>query len=116
MEAQRIHAPVGLHLERFVPKEEAAICGKYIQAVTIVGINAWVVHTDNGIFGDEFNAWRSERWIDCTEEQRAKIDEALLTFGAGSRVYAGRKFSLLMIYKLLLGLLPRFEVRNKSFL
>ncbi|TGO22681.1 hypothetical protein BPAE_0159g00280 [Botrytis paeoniae] len=60
MEAQRIHSLVGLHLERFVPKEGAAICGKYMQAVTIVGVNAWIVHTDTGTFGDDINVWRPE--------------------------------------------------------
>ncbi|KAF7937894.1 uncharacterized protein EAE97_007690 [Botrytis byssoidea] len=49
-------------------RKGTAICGTYIQAATIVGANAWIVHTDTGIFGDAFNAWRPERWIDCTEE------------------------------------------------
>jgi hypothetical protein len=40
LEAQRIHAPVGLHLERVVPKEGATISGQYLKGGTVVGINA----------------------------------------------------------------------------
>ncbi|KAI9645309.1 hypothetical protein NHQ30_006045 [Ciborinia camelliae] len=110
MEAQRIHAPIGLHLERVVPKEGATLCGKYIKAGTVVGIDAWVVHRDPGTFGDDADKWRPERWIDCTEEQRARMDRAIFTFGAGSRVCVGKNFSLLIIYKLLPTLLQRFEI------
>ncbi|KAJ8058504.1 hypothetical protein OCU04_012690 [Sclerotinia nivalis] len=110
MEAQRLHPPVGLHLERVVPQEGATLCGKYIQAGTVVGINAWVVHRDTGTFGEDVDVWRPERWVDCTEEQRARMDKAIFTFGAGSRVCVGKNFSLLIIYKLLPSLLQRFEV------
>lgn len=79
MEAQRVHAPVGLHLERVVPKEGATLCGKHIRGGTVVGINAWVVHRDTRTFGDDVDAWRPERWIDCIEEQRARMDKAIFT-------------------------------------
>ena len=84
MEAQRIHAPVGLHLERVVPKEGATLCGKYVQAGTVVGINAWVVHRDTRTFGDDVDIWRPERWIDCTETQRARMDRAIFTVSTTS--------------------------------
>ena len=79
LEAQRIHPPVGMHLERVVPSEGANICGKYLPGGSVVGINAWVVHHDKEVFGEDVDEWRPERWIDCTEEQRFKMEKALFT-------------------------------------
>jgi len=114
LEAQRIHAPVGLHLERVVPKEGATISGQYLKGGTVVGINAWVVHRDTEIFGNDVDVWRPDRWIDCTEGQRVKMEKALFTFGAGARVCIGKNFSLLVIYKVVPSLLQRFEVSLKD--
>jgi hypothetical protein len=76
-EAQRIYAPIGMHLERVVPESGSTICGKYLKAGTVVGINAWVVQFDAAIFGRDVDKWRPERWIDCSEEELVKMEKAL---------------------------------------
>lgn len=83
-EALRIHPPVGMHLERVVPKKGSVICGEYLAAGTKVGINAWVVHRDVDIFGEDADEWRPERWIDCTDEQRLKMDKAMFAVSQNS--------------------------------
>lgn len=29
----------------------------------MVGVNAWVVHRDSSVFGEDVNAFKPERWI-----------------------------------------------------
>lgn len=78
-EAQRIHPPIGFHLERLVPKEGSMISGKFLKGGTIVGVSAWVVHRDTAIFGEDTDQWKPERWLDCTDEQRLKMEKTLFT-------------------------------------
>ena len=77
-EAGRLHPPFGLQLERVVPVGGSEICGERFEEGTIVGINAWVVHRDKGIFGDDAETWRPERWL-CDEHKRKAMEHSLLT-------------------------------------
>lgn len=79
MEAGRIHPPFGLHLERVAPPEGLNLCGQDIPGGTIVGMNAWVVHRDRDIFGEDAACWRPERWLDCNETTRRRMEQSLLT-------------------------------------
>ena len=60
-EAGRVHPAVGLPLERVVPPQATKICGQYLKGGTIVGVNAWVVHQDKTIFGEDAASWKPER-------------------------------------------------------
>ena len=77
-EAERIHPAIGLPLERIVPAEGATICGHYFGAGTVVGMNAWVIHRDQAVFGNDAASWRPERWL-CGQAERNKMEETLLT-------------------------------------
>ena len=79
-EAERIHPAIGLPLERIVPSEGATICGQRFEGGTVVGINAWVVHRDKAVFGNDAETWRPERWL-CGRAERIKMEETLLTVG-----------------------------------
>ncbi|CZT49489.1 uncharacterized protein RSE6_10344 [Rhynchosporium secalis] len=50
-EALRLHAAVALNLERIVPEVGLSLCGNNNPAGVIVGINAWVLHYDQEVFG-----------------------------------------------------------------
>ena len=77
-EAARIHPSIGLPLERIVPSGGSTICGRFLRAGTIVGINAWVVNRDPDIFGEDADSWKPARWI-CDEPARKKMDNAMFT-------------------------------------
>ena len=77
-EAERIHPAVGLPLERKVPPEGATICGQHFKGGTVVGMNAWVVHRDRAVFGEDADEWRPERWL-CGKEKRQRMENTLLT-------------------------------------
>ena len=108
-EGLRCHPATGLLLERIVPAQGINICGKFIPGGTIVGCNAWTVHRDN-LFGPHPEQFRPKRWLEASVEQKRLMENALLTFGAGSHTCIGKNISLLEMYKLVPALLMRFEV------
>ncbi|KAL8827910.1 MAG: hypothetical protein Q9191_002899 [Dirinaria sp. TL-2023a] len=78
-EAGRLHPPFGLQLERIVPSEGATICGKSFKPGTIVGINAWVAHREESVFGPNAAVWDPNRWLCGNEDQRKLMERSLLT-------------------------------------
>ena len=77
-ESMRLHPAVGLPLERVVPPGGATFCGVTLPEHTIVGINAWVVHRDKEIFGEDADLYRPERWLE-SEEKTRKMERVNLT-------------------------------------
>jgi len=63
-EALRCHPAVALPLERIVPEGGMQINQYHIPEGTIIGINAWVMHYDATVFGDDAHLFRPERWAD----------------------------------------------------
>lgn len=80
-EAGRLHPPFGLPLERVVPAAGATICGQHFRAGTVVGMNAWVIHRDKHLFGEDAAEWRPERWLCGDLEKRKRMEAGLLTVG-----------------------------------
>lgn len=78
-ETGRIHPPFGLQLERIVPSGGMELSGQHIPAGTIVGMNAWAVHRDADVFGADADCWRPERWLECDEQTRSRMERGLLT-------------------------------------
>lgn len=94
-EAIRLHPGVGVPLERVVPDGGAELCSQYLPAGTEVGINAWVVHRDEGVWGRDAHEFRPERWIDAEPEQLKKMEHCFFSFGGGARTCIGMLSSIL---------------------
>lgn len=109
-EGLRVHPAAGLPLERIVPPQGATICGKHIPGGTIVGCSAWVLHRDEGVFGPRTDEFRPERWLDASEEQKARMNSVLFSFGAGTRTCIGKHISILEMYKVVPAVIRQFEV------
>lgn len=77
-EAGRLHPATGLVLERVVPSGGMNICGKHFKAGTVVGMNAWVVHRDKDVFGEDAFEWSPERWLG-DKSRRQAMERSLLT-------------------------------------
>jgi len=60
-----------------------------------VGMNAHVVHRDKGVFGEDADLFRPERWLE-SEARNKEMEKYLLTFGAGSRTCVGKNISLMV--------------------
>lgn len=103
----RIHPSVQLCMPRLVPADGATICGEYFPPGVTVGCNPAVIHRDRGVFGEDADVFRPERWF---EEKRAKeMEKAIITFGAGNRTCVGKNISLMEMQKLVPELLRYFD-------
>ncbi|OCL07759.1 cytochrome P450 oxidoreductase [Glonium stellatum] len=107
-EGMRLHPAVGIPMPRYVPPGGAVIDGRYYPEKTRVGVNAWVIHRNQEIFGADADAFRPERWF---EDNNKSMERNLYYFGAGSHVCIGKNISLMEINKLLPGFLRRYRVR-----
>lgn len=118
-EAMRIHPGVGMSLERYVPPEGLRLPnGQFVPAGCVVGINPWVVHRNAAVFGADPDAFRPERWLrdyegEETEEtyqtRLRRMNQADLTFGAGSRVCIGKHISTMEVLKVVPSLISQFR-------
>ncbi|KPM41703.1 hypothetical protein AK830_g4860 [Neonectria ditissima] len=113
-EAMRMHPGVSYPLERVVPREGARLCGQYLPAGTIVGVNAAVIHRDRGIFGDDADEFSPERWLSNDQERIKLMDRSLLTFGAGTRTCIGKNISIMEVGKIVPQILRQFDLEWAS--
>ncbi|KAI5795723.1 pisatin demethylase [Geopyxis carbonaria] len=109
-ESMRLHPVTGTLLERVVPHGGCTVAGHHLAAGTIVGMTPWVLHRDREIYGADVDAFRPERWLDCTPDQRRAMERSFLGFGAGSRTCVGKNISRLEMYKAVPELLRRYEI------
>jgi cytochrome P450 len=84
-EGLRLHPPLGQILPRLVPPGGITICGQYLKEGTEVGCNAWTVHRDRTVFGEDADVFRPERWLDVGLEKSKEMDRCNFVFGSGSR-------------------------------
>lgn len=110
-ESLRTHPAAGLPLERITPAGGIQLDNVIIPGGTNIGCNAWTLHLDQDLWGDDADCWRPERWIEASDAKKAEMKSSLFTFGAGSRTCIGKNVSYLEMYKLVPALLRSFDVR-----
>ncbi|OJI96132.1 hypothetical protein ASPVEDRAFT_118953 [Aspergillus versicolor CBS 583.65] len=109
-EGMRLHPSVGMLMERHVPKGGATICGKFIPEGYVVGMNPWVIGRDKGVYGEDADEFRPERWLDADPERLKEMERSSLAFGAGSRVCIGKNISMMEMSKLIPQLFRAFDI------
>ncbi|KAJ5265325.1 hypothetical protein N7524_006343 [Penicillium chrysogenum] len=107
-EALRLHPATGLPLARVVPKGGATLSGRFFPEGEIVGVNAWVIHQNESVFGPDTASYRPERWLE-DPARSSEMDRNFLAFGAGARTCIGKNISLMEIGKLVPELVRRFD-------
>ncbi|KAL8720222.1 MAG: hypothetical protein Q9225_002884 [Loekoesia sp. 1 TL-2023] len=109
-EGVRLHPPFCLPFERIVPEEGVTVCGQSFAGGTVVGMSPWVVNRHRPTFGEDADSWRPERWLGQGVEHHKKLENSVLTFGAGRRVCLGKNIALLEMKKLVSALILNYEV------
>ncbi|KAF2232240.1 cytochrome P450 oxidoreductase [Viridothelium virens] len=109
-EALRIHPSTGTIFERDVPPEGILLHGKRIPTGTVIGVNAWVMNRNKGVFGEDVERFRPERWIDNSEEKIRLMKKNLLTFGAGARSCIGKNIAMMQLLKVIVELYRHFDI------
>ncbi|KAI3275302.1 hypothetical protein DTO003C3_1849 [Penicillium roqueforti] len=111
LEALRLHPPFCLPFERVVPGGGLTVCETYLPAGTIVGISPYMANRDKETFGNDADEWRPERWLGLSHEDRKRLENSLLTFGAGRRTCLGKNIAILEIKKLIPVLLLNYDIQ-----
>ncbi|KAL4966093.1 cytochrome P450 [Aspergillus stella-maris] len=109
-ETFRMHPPTGTILERKVPDQGTTIDGYKLPAGTIVGVNAWALHRDPSVFGADVDAFRPERWIKSSPQQRMEMKKFLFTFGAGAHTCIGQHIAMIQITNVVAEFFYRFSI------
>lgn len=120
-ETFRMHSATGLPLWRVVPEGGCQISGQFFPAGTHVGMNSWVAHYSEKVWGPDVREFRPERWLEAQAEAEAGHKERLqqmegyyMPFGLGSRTCIGRHISIMEMAKLMPRLLREFDLQLES--
>ncbi|KAI8632764.1 putative cytochrome P450 pisatin demethylase [Xylariaceae sp. FL1651] len=112
-EALRLHPATGLPLWRIAPEGGAVVANKHFPAGAVIGVNSWVAHYDQEVFGTDASAFRPERWLEAMsrdKEHYQRMEANYIPFGLGSRTCIGRHISMLEMTKLIPELISRFDI------
>ncbi|KAL2815754.1 cytochrome P450 [Aspergillus granulosus] len=109
-EALRLHPATGYPLLRVVPKGGVSLAGQFFPEGTRIGMNPWVLHRNEDIFGPDPASFRPERWLGA-KDGVSVMSNHLLTFGAGARTCIGKNISLLEMSKLIPQIMRRFDIQ-----
>ncbi|KAK0747253.1 cytochrome P450 [Apiosordaria backusii] len=123
-ESMRILPGIALGLERYVPAGGFKLPSEhYLPEGTAVAMNPYVLCRNRGVWGEDVEEFKPERWLRFEGETETKYQDRLqamnnadLTFGAGSRMCLGKHLGLMQIYKGLatLALLYDIELVDKG--
>ncbi|PIA82924.1 Pisatin demethylase [Cercospora beticola] len=110
-EGLRLCAAIGLPLWREVSKGcgGAEMFGYYFPEGSEVGMNVWVPHYNEDIWGPDAARFRPERWIESSPERLKVMDSSFMPFGLGSRTCIGRHISFLEMNKVIPMIISRFD-------
>jgi cytochrome P450 len=98
-ESLRYHPAICQILPRLVPEGGVELCDQFLPAGTVVGCNAFTIHRDRGVFGEDAEIWRPERWLDPDVERVRRMDNLHFAFGGGTRGCIGRNIAMLEVTK-----------------
>jgi cytochrome P450 len=68
-EALRLHSATGLPLWRVVTEGGLEVDGHFFPPGAVVGLNTWVAHYNEDVFGPDAKQFRPERWIEASDNQ-----------------------------------------------
>ncbi|OJJ56962.1 hypothetical protein ASPSYDRAFT_47235 [Aspergillus sydowii CBS 593.65] len=95
-EGIRMHPITGVSFPRHAPPAGCEVGGYYIPGAARIGVNPGIIHFDKGVFGDDADEFRPERWI---EGDASVMDRYIMQFGMGARTCLGKNISMCEIYK-----------------
>ncbi|VUC25700.1 unnamed protein product [Clonostachys rosea] len=108
-EALRMHPATGLILGRVVPPGGTTLAGQYFDSGTVVGINSWVAHANQDVYGADANIFRPERWLEDSELVKRR-ESYFMTFGQGSRTCIGKNISMMEMSKVIPQIVRHYDL------
>jgi benzoate 4-monooxygenase len=81
-EGLRLHSTSSMGLPREVPEGGLAVCGQFFSEGTIISVPSYTIHRDRTVWGDDFEAYRPERWF---ERDQSMMQKTFNPFSYGPR-------------------------------
>ncbi len=81
-EALRLHSTSALGLPRVVPEGGFSVLDQFFPEGTVLSVPSYSIHRDKGIWGDDVEVYRPERWF---ERDQADIQKTFNPFSFGPR-------------------------------
>ena len=82
-ESLRLHSTSSIGLPRLVPEGGLHVSGKFFPEGTVLSVPSYTIHRDPGIWGNDVEAFRPERWF---EQDQAGIQKTFNPFSYGPRL------------------------------
>lgn len=116
-EALRLYPGNCFPQERYVPAGGLRLPdGSLVAEGTAVGFNAYVLHRNKAVWGEDAEEFRPERFLRGEEESEEEFKARMthlnncdLSFGEGSRKCIGMNLGMMEVYKTVATLIARFE-------
>jgi len=105
-EALRIHSTSAIGLPRLVPEGGLTIDGKYFPADTVLSVPSYTIHRDKGVWGEDADVFRPERWF---EGDQVAIQKTFNPFSYGPRGCVGRNLATMELQIIISSILRRYE-------
>ncbi|GES56824.1 cytochrome P450 monooxygenase [Aspergillus terreus] len=96
-ETLRLNPPAPNIFPRYVSEPGMDLYGRFAPAGTEISGNPWIMQRDRGLFGEDAEDFKPERWLD--PEQAKLFNKYLFTFGYGARVCLGRDVAMMELFK-----------------
>ncbi|PNY24985.1 Pisatin demethylase [Tolypocladium capitatum] len=112
-EAMRLYPVLAMSLPRKAPADGLHVHGRWIPPNTTVGCNPVALHRNEAIFGPHAEAFDPTRWLLSAETSAERLrmrERYSLAWGGGARTCPGRNLAELVVFKVVAGLLARFDV------
>ncbi|KAI4152527.1 MAG: hypothetical protein L6R39_001786 [Caloplaca ligustica] len=100
LEVTRFYPSTPMIIPRYVSSGGMDLYGMHAAAGTEIGANPYVIQRDKGVFGQDADDFRPERWLE-SEERSTFMEKHILTWGYGTRVCLGKNIALMETYKLM---------------
>jgi cytochrome P450 len=115
-EAMRLMPIINLPLERLVPPGGITISGVFFPEGSTVGVLPSVIHRHKGVFGEDVEAFRPERWTEASPEKLKAMEASFMGFSRGKRVCLGQHIAVLSLKKAIPALATKFDVSSERVL
>ncbi|KAF8635436.1 hypothetical protein AX15_000423 [Amanita polypyramis BW_CC] len=105
-EALRIHSTSAIGLPRVVPKGGLTVMGQFFTEDTVLSVPSYTIHRDVGVWGEDVEAYRPERWF---ERDQNAIQKTFNPFSVGPRACVGRNLAMFELQIIIASLLRRYH-------
>src|ERR1700742_3047023 len=114
-EGLRMNPALSLPLERVVPTDGLTLQHEngsqtFLPQGTVIGVNPWVFHRHQHIFGHDAESWNPNRWLSDREKETKHMEHSILAFRAGKRSCLGKNIAMLELHKLVPALFLKFKI------